>query len=398
MENDLLNAPDITINSSRIISGIKAGLIKTRINIRILKLAIEVYKNPVKAYKILRQLIIRIDKVQGKIKNLRYVESDNKYYWSVDYPAWPSPTFDMYIKNEFNRIGSNEKVHKSLQTIIFAITNRCSLQCKHCFEWDKLDNVDKLSLEELKTVLNKILAQGIRHIQLSGGEPLVRFDDMIELIKSADSETNFWILTSGFGLTSEKAATLKKAGLTGVNISLDHWNHTFHNDFRNNNNSFKWVKDAVKNCKENGIIVSLSLCATKEFISIDNLTKYLELAKEWKVDFIRILEPRNVGRFINNDAEIDSAQQKILEEFYIYINSDKKYREYPLLNYPGYHQRKVGCFGAGNRYLYIDSNADFHACPFCLQKQGNALTDSFNDAILKMKEKKCHAFKMNYND
>jgi MoaA/NifB/PqqE/SkfB family radical SAM enzyme len=100
-----------------------------------------------------------------------------------------------------------------------------------------------------------------------------------------------------FGLTPEKALKLKEAGLTGVSISLDHWNEGAHNSFRNHPKSFHWVNEAVKNCHKAGIIVNLALCATKEFTTEENILKYYELAKEWKVGFIKILEARKVGRF-----------------------------------------------------------------------------------------------------
>lgn len=381
-----------------IIHGYKAQLVRIGIRLTVLKLAVQVYKNPFVAFNALRKLIKKKQKLQGDEPSPRYVKLGSRYSWSCDFPGWPSKIFSEYIKRELNRERAIDSIDKSLQTIIFAITNRCPLKCRHCYEWDKLNTVNKLSLAELKLILQKIHEQGIYHVQLSGGEPLVRFDDMIELIKSAEHKTEFWMLTSGFGLSSDKAVPLKKAGLVGVNISLDHWDENKHNEFRNNDNSFKWVKEAVANCKNNGISVSLSLCATKEFISEENLLKYAELAKDLRADFIRILEPRNVGRFANSDVLLDNDQVSILENFYLKINSNTKYKNYPVLSYPGYHQRKTGCFGAGNRYLYIDSNADFHACPFCLKEQGNALEDSFESALLKLRNAKCHAFNMNCGD
>jgi MoaA/NifB/PqqE/SkfB family radical SAM enzyme len=385
-------------NNSTIVHGYKARIVRIGIRLTILKLSLQVYKNPIIALKVLRQLLEKKEKINGNAGNPRYAKSGSRYFWTSDFPGWPSNTFNRYIKNEFKRIKTSDSKRNSLQTIIFAITNRCILRCQHCFEWENLKSADKLSLEELKHIQTKIQHQGIYHIQLSGGEPLVRFDDMIELMKSANTGTNFWLLTSGFGLTYEFAAKLRETGLIGANISLDHWDEKLHNEFRNNNKSFQWVKEAVINCKKNSIIVSLSLCATKQFITEENLMKYIELAKEWQVEFVRILEPRKAGRYAYCDVELDFPQQQILEKFYKKINTDIRYKDYPIITYPGDHQRKVGCFGAGNRYFYIDSNADIHACPFCLKKQGNALSDNIDNSIANMKESKCQAFKMNYVD
>jgi len=302
------------------------------------------------------------------------------------------------MRNEILRTKNPGSETTSLQTVVWGITNRCPLRCKHCYEWDHLDFSDRLSLANLKIILNKIRAHNIHHIQLSGGEPLARCNDMIALIKAGGTGIDFWLLTSGFGLTTEKAVALKNAGLTGVQISLDHWDEHFHNEFRANDLSFQWVRDAVASCKKAGIIVSLSLCATKEFVSNENLWRYMDLAKEWGVHFVRLLEPRNTGRFANTNSELNAEEISILGNFYSMYGAATKNSDHPILTYPGHHQRKMGCFGAGNRYLYIDSNGGFHACPFCLQEHGNALETSFDDAVRKLKERKCHAFEMNTTD
>jgi MoaA/NifB/PqqE/SkfB family radical SAM enzyme len=185
---------------------------------------------------------------------------------------------------------------------------------------------------------------------------------------------------------------MKKKGLTGAVISLDHWEESRHNTFRKNKNSYQWVMEAVKNCKEAGIIVCLSLCPTKEFVNEDNLNRYHQLAKDLGVAFVRILEPRPVGRFSNKDILLEPGQIKIIDTFAVTRNTDSGYRTYPIIQFPGHHQRKTGCLGAGNRYIYIDSNGDFHACPFCRKPLGNALSESIETGIFRARTMGCHMF------
>jgi radical SAM protein with 4Fe4S-binding SPASM domain len=54
----------------------------------------------------------------------------------------------------------------------------------------------------------------------------------------------------------------------------------------------------------------------------------------------------------------------------------------------------LGCFGAGNRYLYIDPNGDVHACPFCRGKQGNMLEETFPEIVEKIKKAGCREFEV----
>jgi MoaA/NifB/PqqE/SkfB family radical SAM enzyme len=278
------------------------------------------------------------------------------------------------------------------QTLIWGITNRCPLKCIHCYDWDNIDSNDHLSLDQLMQILEKIELQGIRHVQLSGGEPMTRFEDMLSILRKASGRIDFWLLTSGFGLTEEKARALKEAGLKGANISLDHYDESAHNNFRSNKKSYEWVLRAVENCLNAGLMVSLSLCATREFITEENLESYAQLAKKLGALFIRILEPRQVGRFSNQNVQLGHQQIEMLSGFVIRLNSSPEYKDFPIVTFFGYHQRKLGCMGAGNRYMYIDANGDFHACPFCRGAMGNALNETFNQAIAKLKEQGCHVF------
>jgi MoaA/NifB/PqqE/SkfB family radical SAM enzyme len=140
-------------------------------------------------------------------------------------------------------------------------------------------------------------------------------------------------------------------------------------------------------------VVILSLCPTKEFISEENMMHYALLAKKLGAAFILIIEPRAVGHFAGQEVEITPSQVKILEDFYLRMNFDPAYSNMPPVSYHGYHQRRVGCFGSGNRYLYIDTDGDMHVCPFCRQKIGNILNSTIEDSMEIIQKEKCHKFK-----
>jgi MoaA/NifB/PqqE/SkfB family radical SAM enzyme len=378
--------------SSPLIYGLKRKIIFQLTMVHILWIAFSIYRNPLAAYKVLKRLMQKKRSVQGDFPILKYVRSDSRYYWALLAPGWPSKGFRAYIEYELNKLIPFRPENGYLQSIIFSVTNRCPLSCEHCFEWQNLDSTEYLSLQDLKKILDNFLQRGVVQIQFSGGEPLARFEDTIKLIKYAQGTADFWLLTSGYKLTLDKAEQLKAAGLSGVNISLDHWDEEKHNQFRHNQKSFYWVKQAAINSYKANLAVSMSLCAVKEFISEENLWKYVHLARDLGAGFVRILEPRKVGHFKDKDVELNPEHIEILNKFYIELNSKSVYGDFPIVVYPGYHQRAYGCFGAGNRYLFIDSNGDLHACPFCQHTTGNALTDPIDTAIKEMKRIGCHRF------
>ena len=384
-----------------LISGQKAKFIRMKIRLYTIQVALKYYRNPFLTIRELKKLLALRRSVDGSIKIFKYINSGGQYFWKADYSGYPSENLKAFLLKEFKRSQQTETKKpdntQGLQTLIWGITNRCPLSCRHCYEWDNIAHVDKLDISALKKVLSIIRANGLRHIQFSGGEPLSRFDDLLTLTKEASSDMDCWILTSGYGLSADKAIALREAGLKGAQISLDHWDAGLHNDFRNNDKSYEMAISAIKNCLNAGIMVSLSLCATREFVSEENLIKYADMANELGVNFIRILEPRAVGKFSNVKVGLTTDQVELLSDFIKLLNTDKRYKDYPIVTFFGYHQRKMGCFGAGERYVYIDPNGDVHACPFCRGSMGNVLNEPFTAIIERVKSVGCHLFENHLN-
>lgn len=384
-------------NAGSIITGIRAKLVKICLMINILFLSAMANNNLFSGTKTLKKILKKRGTVQGLPGVIKYYKAGRRYFFSENIPGWPSSAFNGFFRGEILR-SSDQHKKSPLSTIIIAITSKCRLGCLHCYEWNNISHIDKLTLENLKEIICKIKGYGVNHIQLSGGEPLERFSDLTKLIGFSRKGTDLWLLTSGFGLSLEKALELRNAGLTGADISLDHWKEDEHNRSRNNPRSFYWVKEAVKNCRRAGIATTLSLCAFRSFVTYENLLKYAGLAKEWGVGFIRILEPREAGRYKGKDIELLKEQTDLLESFFRDFNTSEKFNGYPIVTYPGYNQRRMGCFGAGNRYLYIDSVGDIHACPFCQKSAGNALSEKLEDVVSTLKNYGCQKYELNLND
>jgi MoaA/NifB/PqqE/SkfB family radical SAM enzyme len=378
-----------------VVWGAKKGIILVAIAFHIFWISLVTYRNPLVALRVFKEFIDKRPAFQGDFPVWRYARAGGRYFWSMDAPGWPSASFRSFVGNEFNRIRPFREDRGHLSTMIFAISSRCPLRCEHCFEWNNLDGEESLTLEQLKEILAKFQRRGLDQVQLSGGEPLCRLQDTLDLIRSARAGTDFWLLTSGYGLTRDAAARLKEAGLTGVNVSLDHWDEGRHNAFRGNNKSFRWVREAAANSRRAGLALCLDLCATRDFVNAENLWRYLHSAREWGAGFIRVLEPRRVGRFAGRDVELTPEHVAVLREFYERASSSRACRELPIVMYPGYYQRIIGCVGAGHRYLYVDSRGDLHACPFCQEAAGSALADSLDVAIAAMKSRGCRVFPTN---
>lgn len=372
------------------ITGFKQRVIRKLIWLNILLIALRLYKQPFTTLRKVKALKDLRNRYRNQQPLPKYIRSGKRYFVNFNTPGWPSAAFNRYVKHFLGRI--NNEQGDSIYTLVFAITKKCGFQCEHCCEWLNLNKPETLSKEDLLLVIRRFHDIGISQVQLSGGEPLNRLEDIIYLLDNSPGGIDFWLYTTGYSLTPGKALLLKQHGLTGITISLDHYIEEKHNAFRGVKDAFEKALAASQYARDAGLPVCFSLCATKEFISEENLLHYMHLAQQAGVSFIQVLEPRAVGHYAGKDVAIPVQQQKLLEHFFESFNYDPAYARYPAIAYHGYTSRRFGCSGSGADYVYADTDGDIHNCPFCQQKLFSALEGSLPDLIRRMKTKGCNAF------
>ncbi|MFP5367445.1 MAG: GTP 3',8-cyclase MoaA [Actinomycetes bacterium] len=107
-----------------------------------------------------------------------------------------------------------------------SLTDKCNLRCTYCMPAEGLEWLAKqavMSAEEIVRIVRIGVEQlGVRELRLTGGEPLVRHDlvDIIAALRRNHPALPISMTSNGVGL-AKKAAALKAAGLTRINVSLD---------------------------------------------------------------------------------------------------------------------------------------------------------------------------------
>lgn len=114
------------------------------------------------------------------------------------------------------------RVHSYLRV---SVTDRCNLRCRYCMPPEGLEWIPRsevLTFEEIERLVRLFVGMGIAKIRLTGGEPTVRkgIADLISRLSAIAGPVPLWMTTNGTTL-AEYASTYRKAGLTGVNVSLD---------------------------------------------------------------------------------------------------------------------------------------------------------------------------------
>uniref|UniRef100_A0AAG5DBT7 Molybdenum cofactor biosynthesis protein 1 n=1 Tax=Anopheles atroparvus TaxID=41427 RepID=A0AAG5DBT7_ANOAO len=156
---------------------------------------------------------------------------------SENVPSPASSTIDNTDKNEPTSERDRTQREKLLSSPLsdrfgrfhsylrISLTERCNLRCKYCMPADGVPLTQKeqlLTSAEVIRLANLFVAEGVRKIRLTGGEPTVRKDltEIVGQLKANPLLESVGITTNGLMLTRQLVG-LQRAGLDALNVSLD---------------------------------------------------------------------------------------------------------------------------------------------------------------------------------
>ena len=118
-----------------------------------------------------------------------------------------------------------DRFGRAFDYVRIAVTEKCNLRCTYCMPEEGVEFPDPtavLTAAEIQRSVETLAKMGVRKVRFTGGEPLVR-KDIIEIVANTANTPGVKAvhLTTNGLLFPKYAKDLLKAGLTGVNISLD---------------------------------------------------------------------------------------------------------------------------------------------------------------------------------
>ena len=237
---------------------------------------------------------------------------------------------------------------------MIGLTYRCQCRCVHCGMGEYARRVGEvLSVRELFSVIDQIVAMGAVKIVFFGGEPLCREDtaSVIEYAASMGLVTS--LDTNGELLTRTMAQSLKAAGLKSVQVSLDSADPDRHEALRGRPGLFAEARTAIENALEAGLCCVISTYASKQALRRGDLADIVGLGRDWGVDAVRIVQPIASGRWLDStevplDAEEEAQLSALVDRGFVYTDDQKG----------GYRE----CASIRREFFYISPIGDFQPC------------------------------------
>ena len=149
-----------------------------------------------------------------------------------------------------------------------SVTDRCDFRCVYCMAENMtfLPRQDLLTLEELDRVCSAFIAQGVRKLRLTGGEPLVR-KGIMTLVESLSRHLKSGALdeltlTTNGSQLAKYARELAQHGVKRINVSVDTLDEKKFREITRWGELSK-VLEGVKAAQDAGIHVKINAVALK---------------------------------------------------------------------------------------------------------------------------------------
>jgi radical SAM protein with 4Fe4S-binding SPASM domain len=104
---------------------------------------------------------------------------------------------------------------------VWELTLRCDLACRHCGSRAGRARPDELDTKEALDLVAQLAALGLGDATIIGGEAYLRDDWHIIAAALASAGIHTTMTTGGRGLTAERVAMAKAAGIESVSVSID---------------------------------------------------------------------------------------------------------------------------------------------------------------------------------
>ncbi|MEA4923730.1 MAG: radical SAM protein [Syntrophomonadaceae bacterium] len=258
--------------------------------------------------------------------------------------------------------------------ILIDPTDRCNLRCKGCWagEYTRKNDLDN-------ELLDRIITEGeelhIHFYVLSGGEPLVRKQDIVKLAQK-HKDSVFHVFTNGTLIDDKFAAQCVEAGNITFAISVDGFEEA--TDARRGQGVFQKIMQAADILKRYGLFYGFSTTYHRKNVEEVCSDTYIEMLIDkgfrfgWYFTYIPIGAEPDL-EFMATPAQRAYAYERIHEM--------RQTKPIFIADFWNDGQATDGCIAGGRRYFHINAAGEVEPCAFIHYANGNIHNMSVCDAL-----------------
>lgn len=279
------------------------------------------------------------------------------------------------------------------------LTSGCNIKCRHCYNFwreDSGETTDRITIEKMDELIDKVVQAKVFHIVLSGGEPFMNMKTLEYALKRLTELNISTSVNSNLMITTpEKMERLKCLGLDHILTSLNSYDEKTNDYMTNKEGCLKEIIRGIKHTIAAGIRVSANMIVSQP--NEDHVYKTAELCAELGVQkiFATRLVPAVTVKF-PEDGDLKLTQESALKCLDQLVRAKKDFGieigtliSYPLCLLKDLEKYKDfvgrGCPATRGNRMVINANGESHACTHEEFSYGNVFETSIEDIFKKMK-------------
>ncbi len=258
--------------------------------------------------------------------------------------------------------------------ILMDPTSACNLHCKGCWaaEYDKKDSLD---FETMDRIIREGKELGVFFYIFSGGEPLVRKNELIQLA-AKHSDCVFLSFTNGTLVDREFARDLARVGNFGLAFSVEGEGDA--TDFRRGEGVYGKILNAMDMLREVGAPFGFSTCYHAKNVDAVADEAYLDYLIEKGCMFGWYFTYIPCGK--NALPELITPPEKRALMF-DKVRDWRKRKPIFLIDFWNDGDYTNGCIAGGKSYFHINAAGDVEPCAFIHYSDVNIHNSSLVEAL-----------------
>jgi len=313
----------------------------------------------------------RKEKIPAFPHHKYFIDVVSKFFSKTD--LWSILSNDHFKAIEQIRMGNRYKCYVP-RCLLLDPTSRCNLHCTGCWAagYNRHDDLSYETLDDILTQAEELL---IGYCFLSGGEPLVRKEDLVRLC-GAHQKISFSAFTNGLLIDEAFADKIAELGNFTVAISIEGFRED--TDFRRGQGVYDKAVKAMDILRDRGIEFAFSTCyhsRNYQVIASDEFLDFM-LEKGCKMGWLFTYIP--VGNNADLSLVCTPEQRAYVREK---INRYNERKKMTIIDFWNNGHLAAGCVAASTGFVHINSRGDIEPCAFCHYSDSNIHTTSLKDAL-----------------
>lgn len=257
----------------------------------------------------------------------------------------------------------NKTYLKAPNSIVWDVTSRCNLKCKHCYVEAESQKTEEPSTEEAKAIIDQLKKAKVFTLSFSGGEPLLR-DDLFELLEYATKSIVVDVASNGLLIDEDIANRLKSTGIAYMQLSFDGLEDA-HDYLRGRKGAFNKLMETIKILKKVGLRFGVTSVIYRK--NVHEIKEMIELAEKlgaFTIRFYRLIYTGR-GKELTSLDLTSSEYKKALQDVYSHKGKISAVADEAfgfLLHGRENPHQWVGC-QAGRTIAGIKANGQVVPCP-----------------------------------